>query len=58
MLLASVAATFSPMATTIYLPALNEIAGDLHVDNSLINLTVTTFLVRLNCLTLEKVETT
>ena len=38
-------ATFSPTSTTIYLPALNQIASDLHVSISKINLTVTTFLV-------------
>lgn len=43
---ASLGALFSPMSTTIYLPALNQIAGDLHVSSSKINLTVTTFLVR------------
>lgn len=43
---ASLGAVFSPMSTTIYLPALNQIAGDLHVSSSKINLTITTFLVR------------
>ena len=42
---AALGATFSPMSTTIYLPALNQIAADLHVSSSKINLTVTTFLV-------------
>ncbi|KAF6233454.1 hypothetical protein HO173_008386 [Letharia columbiana] len=42
---AALGAVFSPMSTTIYLPALNEIAGDLHVSISKINLTVTTFLI-------------
>lgn len=41
----SLGAVFSPMSTTIYLPALNQIASDLHVDDAKINLTVTTFLV-------------
>ncbi|KAL2041487.1 hypothetical protein N7G274_005869 [Stereocaulon virgatum] len=41
----SIAAVFSPMSTTIYLPALNQIASDLHVTSSQINLTVTTFLI-------------
>lgn len=41
----SVSAVFSPMSTTIYLPALNQIASDLHATSSQINLTVTTFLV-------------
>lgn len=44
---AALGAVFSPMSTTIYLPALNQIAGDLHVSISKINLTVTTFLVRI-----------
>ena len=43
---AALGAAFSPMSTTIYLPSLNQIAGDLHVSSSKINLTVTTFLVR------------
>ena len=42
---ASLGAVFSPMSTTIYLPALESIAGDLKVSNAEINLTVTTFLV-------------
>lgn len=42
---ASLGAVFSPMSTTIYLPALNSIASDLKVSNADINLTVTTFLV-------------
>ena len=42
---AALGATFSPISTTIYLPALNQIAADLHVSSSKINLTVTTFLV-------------
>lgn len=42
---ASLGAIFSPMSTTIYLPALNQIASDLKVDSTKINLTVTTFLV-------------
>lgn len=40
-------AAFSPISTTIYLPGLNQIASDLHVSISKINLTVTTFLVRI-----------
>lgn len=42
---AALGAVFSPMSTTIYLPALNEIARDLRVSISKINLTVTSFLV-------------
>ena len=44
-LTAALAAVFSPMSTTIYLPALNQLAEDLHVSASEINLTITTFLV-------------
>ena len=42
---AAFGAVFSPMSTTIYLPALNTIAKDLNVSDSQINLTITTFLV-------------
>lgn len=45
-LAASVAAFFSPLSANIYLPALNTLAKDLRVSNSLITLTVTTYLVR------------
>ena len=47
---AALGAAFSPMSTTIYLPSLNQIAGDLHVSSSKVNLTVTTFLVRTSIL--------
>ena len=43
---ASVASLFSPLAANIYFPALNTLASDLHVSTNLINLTVTTYLVR------------
>jgi hypothetical protein len=39
-LTASVAAFFSPLSANIYLPALNTLAHDLHVSNTLITLTV------------------
>ena len=45
---ASLSAVFSPMSTTIYLPALNQLSADLHVSDSKINLTVTTFLVSIS----------
>jgi len=45
-LAASVASFFSPMSANIYIPALNSVAADLHVSNTLINLTLTTYLVR------------
>lgn len=43
---ASVASFFSPMGANIYLPAINSVAADLHVSDTLINLTLTTYLVR------------
>jgi hypothetical protein len=36
---------FSPISGQIYFPSLNAIATDLHVSNSLVNLTITTYLV-------------
>ncbi|KAH8795637.1 major facilitator superfamily domain-containing protein [Hyaloscypha finlandica] len=44
-LTASTAAFFSPLSSNIYLPALNLLARDLHVSDSKINLTVTTYLI-------------
>jgi len=43
---ASLAALFSPLSANIYYPALNVLAKDLKVSNSLINLTVTSYLVK------------
>jgi hypothetical protein len=43
--MATIAALFSPFTAQIYFPALNTIAKDLHVTNSKINLTVTTYMV-------------
>lgn len=42
----SIAGFFSPLSANIYLPALNTLADQLHVSNTLINLTVTTYMVR------------
>jgi hypothetical protein len=42
---ASIAALFSPMSANIYMPALNTLRDAFHVTNTLINLTVTTYLV-------------
>lgn len=50
-IMASIAAFFSPLSANIYLPALNTLAHDLNVSNSRINLTVTTYLVILLFLT-------
>ena len=36
---------FSPISGTIYFPALNPLSADLHVSNSLINLTLTSYMV-------------
>lgn len=44
-LMASTAALFSPLSSHIYLPALNLLAADMHVSDSKINLTVTSYLV-------------
>lgn len=44
--MASWAAFFSPLASQIYLPALNTLASDLHVSIGLINLTLTSYMVR------------
>jgi hypothetical protein len=45
-LTASLAAFFSPLSSSIYYPSLPTIATELHVSNSAVNLTVTTYLVR------------
>ena len=42
----SLASFFSPLSSSIYLPALTTIAKELHVSTSQVNLTVTTYLVR------------
>lgn len=44
-LIASWAAFFSPVSANIYFPALNDLATDLHVSDSLINLTITSYMV-------------
>ena len=41
----SFAALISPLSSSIYLPALNSLAHDMGVSVSLINLTITTYLV-------------
>lgn len=43
----SFAALISPLSSSVYLPALNSLARDMNVSVSLINLTITTYLVRL-----------
>lgn len=44
--MASWAGFFSPVSSQIYFPALNTLARDLRVSNSLINLTLTSYMVR------------
>jgi hypothetical protein len=41
------AAFFSPLSSQIYFPVLNTLASDLHVSSSLINLTLTSYMVGL-----------
>ncbi|MCJ1355498.1 MAG: hypothetical protein MMC33_005490 [Icmadophila ericetorum] len=43
--MASSAAFFSPLSSNIYYPIFNVLAQDLHVSNTLINVTVTTYLI-------------
>jgi hypothetical protein len=43
---ASFLALASPIATSTYLPAINTLAEDLHVSVTLMNLTITTYMVR------------
>lgn len=42
---ASTAALFSPLSANIYFPIFNTLANDLHVTDTMINLTVTTYMV-------------
>jgi hypothetical protein len=44
-IIASLAALFSPLSANIYYPALNTLSADLHVSLSEINFTITTYLV-------------
>jgi hypothetical protein len=44
---AGVASFFSPVSGQIYFPALNTIAADLNVSYSLVNLSITTYMVSL-----------
>ena len=45
LVIASLAAFLSPVSANIYYPALNPLAQDLHVSKSMINLTITSFMV-------------
>ena len=44
-IIGSFAGLISPLSSSIYLPALNSLAHDMGVSVSLINLTITTYLV-------------
>lgn len=44
--MASLAALFSPLSASVYYPALNSLATDLKVSYTLITLTITSYLVR------------
>jgi len=41
----SISALISPLAATVYYPALNPLAEELHVSNSAITLSITTYMV-------------
>jgi len=42
----SVSGLISPLAATVYYPALNPLAEELHVSNSAITLSITTYMVK------------
>lgn len=44
-LLTATAGFFSPLSANIYFPALNSLAADLHVSETLINLTLTSYMI-------------
>lgn len=46
-IMASIASLISTMSSNIYLTALNPIAEDLHVSDSMVNFTITTYMVRI-----------
>lgn len=54
--IASWAGFFSPISGTIYYPALNPLASDLNVSNTLINLTLTSYMVRVSCLSASRIQ--
>ena len=55
---AAVASTFSPITGNIYLPALNSVAHDLKVSNSVVTLTVTFYMVSTLTQTMHVLEYT
>ena len=44
-IMAAIGGLFSPLSANIYFPALNAIAKDLHVSHSVVNLTLTSYMV-------------
>lgn len=48
MMVGSFSAMISPLSSSIYYPALDALASDMHVSLTLINLTITTYLVCLS----------
>ena len=42
----SISALISPLAATVYYPVLNSLAEELHVSNSAITLSITTYMVK------------
>lgn len=51
--IASLVTFVSPVSSNIYYPALNDMASDLHVSSSDINLTITAFMVSLTAFSLS-----
>lgn len=51
-IMASIASLISTMSSNIYLMALNPIAEDLHVSDSMVNFTITTYMV---CIMLQRI---
>jgi hypothetical protein len=43
--MATISTFFSPLSANIYFPALNTIASELQISDTLVNLTVTTYMV-------------
>lgn len=55
-IIASFAALISPISASIYYPALNPLAADLHVQVSTINLTITVYMVSSSQTTFDIME--
>jgi hypothetical protein len=52
-IMASISTFYSPLTANIYFPALNTISTELGVSNTLVNLTVTTYMVIWSLLTVQ-----